>query len=92
VDVDIAGLSPKAPETPATTPEYRRFLVPASACTRITQSFLDLERLSLGDVIFRQEYMCEFVAGPHTFLSQELLEAAIDTSVEPLFGGKLQWS
>jgi hypothetical protein len=67
-------------------------LVPASACTRITQSFLDLERLSLGDVIFRQEYMCEFIAGPHTFLSQELLEAAIDTSVEPLFGGKLQWN
>lgn len=70
----------------------RRFLVPASACARITQSFLDLERLSLGDVVFRQEYMCEFIAGPHTFLSQELLEAAIDTSVEPLFGGKLQWS
>jgi len=43
------------------------------------------ERLMLGDAKFRQEYLCEFTAGPHTFLSLELLASAIDPSIEPLF-------
>ena len=38
----------------------------------------------LGDELFRQEYLCEFIAGPHTFLSPELI-AAIDPSIEPLY-------
>jgi hypothetical protein len=35
--------------------------------------------------MFRQEYLCEFIAGPHTFLSPELLASAIDPGIEPLF-------
>jgi hypothetical protein len=51
---------------------------------RITPEFLAHERIMLGDELFRQEYLCEFIAGPHTFLSPELI-AAIDPSIEPLY-------
>lgn len=64
---------------------FRRILVTASGCPRITQDYLATERLILGDVLFRQEYHCEFVAGPHTLLSLEVLEAAIDPNVMPYF-------
>jgi hypothetical protein len=64
---------------------FRRFRVPASDCPRITQEFLAAERLILGDDMFRQEYHCEFIAGPHTLLSLEVLEAAIDPNLMPLF-------
>jgi len=64
---------------------FRRFRIPASDCPRITPDFLATERLILGDVMFRQEYHCEFLAGPHTLLSLEVLEAAIDPNVMPYF-------
>jgi hypothetical protein len=39
--------------------------------------------------MFRQEYHCEFIAGPHTMFSLELLESAIDPTLLPLFPGPL---
>jgi hypothetical protein len=76
---------------PPSAPHWARFLVPATECPRIAPAFLDHERLILGDVMFRQEYLCEFIAGPHTFLSLELIESAIDHDLEPLFT-EPQWS
>lgn len=72
---------PSAPPSP----RWRRFLVPATACPRISSEFLDLERINLGDTMFRQEYLCEFIAGPHALFSLELFESAIDHDHQPLF-------
>jgi hypothetical protein len=38
-----------------------RLVVRAVDCPRISASFLEAERRELGDVWFRQEYMCEFI-------------------------------
>ena len=44
-----------------TYPDWQRIAVPATACPRITQKFLDAEQRELGTRVFRREYMCEFL-------------------------------
>ncbi len=41
---------------------WQHVLVPAAECPRIAPEFLDEEREQLGDLAFRSEYCCEFVA------------------------------
>jgi hypothetical protein len=43
----------------------------------------------LGDDMFRQEYLCEFVTPGGFMFSRELLQSAIDPSIEPLFPGPI---
>ncbi len=70
---------------------WQRFSVPATDCPRIDPEFLTIERLMLGDARFRQEYLCEFTNPEGCFLTRELIESAIDPTVEPLFRSPL-WS
>ncbi len=42
-------------------PEWRKIMVTADQCPRISQAFLDEERHTIGDRWFRQEYQCEFL-------------------------------
>lgn len=76
---------------PRSTPEVYppAPLTPAIGCPRITAEFLDHERLLLGDEMFRQEYLCEFVTPGGAFIPLHILEAAIDPSIPPLFPGPL---
>jgi hypothetical protein len=78
---------PAGQDPPA--PHWTRFRVPATDCPRITPDFLDHERLMLGDDMFRQEYLCEFITPGGFLLSRELIESAIDPSIEPLFPGPI---
>ena len=64
---------------------YTRITVTAAQCPRLTPEFLATQRLMLGDTLFRQEYQCEFLAGPHALLSLEVIQNAIDPSILPLF-------
>jgi len=41
---------------------WERICVTAAECPRIVPEFLEEERRSLGDLRFRQEYCCEFIA------------------------------
>lgn len=70
---------------------WTRFLVPATQCPRISPEFLKHERLMLGDETYRQEYLCEFITPGGRLFSAELLRAAIDPDVVPLFTEPL-WS
>ena len=45
----------------AHNPDFERYAVRADQNPRFTSIMLDEERRSLGDLWFRQEYLCEFI-------------------------------
>jgi hypothetical protein len=63
--------------------DWVRTSVPATACSRITEKFLAEERRQLGDLWFRQEYMCEFIDEGHQMFGRDLVMAALDDD-EPI--------
>lgn len=64
---------------------WERFMVTAEDCPRISAEFLEEERLELGPLGFRSEYMCEFVDTTDTVFRSEDIDAAMSDEVEPLF-------
>jgi hypothetical protein len=65
---------------------WERFEVPATQCPRISPAFLEDERRSLGDLFYRSEYLCEFVDTDDQVFGSELIRAAVDDSLLPLWG------
>jgi hypothetical protein len=61
---------------------WKRVSVPATECPRIQAPFLEEERAHMGPAWFRQEYLCEFVDSGGTVFNRDLVEAALDDSVE----------
>lgn len=64
---------------------YERIEVPAAACKRITQEFLERERVNMPPWQFSQEYGCIFGNLVESMFDSSLLEAVIDYSIQPLF-------
>jgi hypothetical protein len=60
--------------------------VPAAECARISPEFLDEQRAELGPLLFDQEYECRFMDSSEAVFASELVEAAVDPRVRPLFG------
>ena len=69
--------------------EWERIKVTASECPRITQEFLEGERNSLGSLWFNQEYMGIFADRVDSVFSHDVVMAAMDPEVKPLFE---EWS
>ena len=67
-------------------PEWRRVSVPATRCPRIPAKWLASEREAIGDLWYRQEYLCEFVDVTSSLFDRELLEAAVSERTRPLWG------
>jgi len=65
--------------------DWQRIKITADECPRISREFLENEERELGPLLYRQEYMCEFVDDQTTVFSSELIEAAISDEVEPLW-------
>jgi hypothetical protein len=65
-------------------PEWLRVQVTAAECPRISKEFLEEQRSVMGLEAFRQEHMCEFVGGGLGAFDRDLVEAALDDSVEAL--------
>ena len=65
--------------------DWQRFRVPATECPRIAKSFLNEEREALGDLWFRQEYMCEFLDIEGPLFRREWIDNAITENLKPLF-------
>ena len=63
--------------------DWVRTAVPATECPRITEEFLEEERRQLGDLWFRQEYLCEFIDEAQQMFGRDLVMAALDEG-EPL--------
>ena len=64
--------------------EWFRMSVPATECPRIPKDFLEEERKAMGTAWFEQEYMCGFVDNGMSMFGRDLVEAALDESLEPL--------
>jgi hypothetical protein len=65
-------------------PEWERYEVRAPDCPRISPAFLEEERRSLPDWIYRQEYFCEFTETDEQVFPLSLVEGAVTSEVEPL--------
>jgi hypothetical protein len=55
---------------------WTRIEIPATRCPRISAKFLDGERTNMPDPIFRQEYLCEFLAADFAYFDTELVDKA----------------
>ena len=60
---------------------WKRMSVPATECGRIGAEFLARERVSMGEDLFRQEYLCEFLAGPGQMFTAEMFDACVEAGL-----------
>jgi hypothetical protein len=58
------------------TEAWERYEVPASACPRIPESFLEAERRSLPEYFYAQEFCCEFRETEDQLWTHEMIEGA----------------
>ncbi|HVW85229.1 MAG TPA: terminase family protein [Bryobacteraceae bacterium] len=65
-------------------PEWARVRGPATECERISKKFLEEERAEMGPVEFAREYLCEFMDSGAGVFDRDLVEAAVDPSVDAL--------
>ncbi len=66
--------------------DWRKVKITADECPRIDKEWLKRERQMIGDWWYRQEYMCEFVETTDSVFSYDDIQAAMDSTIEPLFG------
>jgi len=62
-------------------PEWERYHVPSTLCARISAEFLESERRTLGEWMFRREYLAEFAEDGATFISFDSLSQVISSEV-----------
>ena len=67
------------------TAAWYRVEVPATDCPRITPEYLAGERKALGEMWFRQEYMCEFADVIDAVFRMADIERALTDDIAPLF-------
>ncbi len=70
---------------------WKKIEITADKCPRITAEQLEQQKQSLGDMFFRQEFMCEFVETEDQSFSYDLIKRAFDENIEPLFGEGEIW-
>lgn len=63
---------------------WKKIKVTADQVPRISQSFLDSERRSLGERNFLQEFMCSFEENEAALLSYDIIQRAVRDDVEEL--------
>lgn len=64
---------------------WERVIVKAEQCPRISSSFLEEERRSIGEWWFRQEYECEFMEIVDSVFTYDMVAGSMCDEVEPLF-------
>jgi hypothetical protein len=61
--------------------------ITAHQIPRISSEFLEEERLALGDLWYRQEYLGEFANAVDSVFLEDAIQAALTDDVKPLLGG-----
>jgi hypothetical protein len=64
---------------------WERYQVTAEECPRISPEFLEEERFSLPDFVYRQEYECSFEETEDQLFTEDMLDRAVTSEVKPLF-------
>jgi hypothetical protein len=65
---------------------WHKTKITAGMCPRIAREWLEQERRSIPDWVFRSEYLCEFVETQDQVFSYDDIQRALDSNVLPLFG------
>ncbi len=65
--------------------EWERVQIPVDQCPRISKEFLAGERKALGEALYRQEYLCEFIENDQQVFPSEIIRLAFSAEVEPLW-------
>jgi hypothetical protein len=63
-------------------PQWERVKATAAACPRIRPEFLEEERQSMGERVFRQEYLCEFDDVASSLFEDAMIRRAITDDFE----------
>ena len=63
---------------------WTRVAAPVTECPRISAEFLEEEREDLGQLWFRQEYLCEFVENGSGVFDRDVVEGALTDELVPL--------
>lgn len=63
---------------------WERYEIPATKIPRISPEFLEEERASLPDAMFRQEFMCEFTETTDEIFTHDMVAGAVADDVVPL--------
>ena len=63
-------------------PDWKRVEVPVTKCKRIPATFLASERRALGEMWYKQEYMCKFLSDINSIFPLELIEQAFTDQVK----------
>jgi hypothetical protein len=63
---------------------WERYELPATACPRISPTFLEEERGALGPLWFASEYGCKFVDTDDQLYATDLVMGALSSDVAPL--------
>lgn len=64
--------------------DWTRIQVKAQECPRMTEEQLEQQRRSMGDMFFRQEFLCEFTDTVEQTFSFDSIQRAFSEDVEPL--------
>ena len=64
--------------------DWQRIQVEATQCPRMTVEELERQKRAMGDMFFRQEFMCEFVDNILQTFSHDSIERAFTDEIEPL--------
>ena len=64
--------------------DWQRIQVEATQCPRMTVEELERQKRAMGDMFFRQEFMCEFVDNILKTFSHDSIERAFTDEIEPL--------
>ncbi|MEJ7863197.1 MAG: terminase family protein [Pyrinomonadaceae bacterium] len=65
--------------------DWKRVLITANQCPRISPSWLESERRAMPDFWFRQEFLCEFCETIDSVFSHDDISAALSADIKPLF-------
>jgi Terminase-like family. len=65
--------------------KWERTRITANECPRIPREWLADQRKLVGDFLFRQEYLCEFVDTEEQLFATELIERAVRPAGGPLW-------
>jgi hypothetical protein len=63
---------------------WTRFKVSAAECDRFQPEALELERVALGERMYAQEYLCEFLPSDLQMIPAHLVDGAVTDGEEPL--------
>ncbi len=64
--------------------DWKRILITANQCPRISASWLESERRAMPDFWFRQEFLCEFCETIDSVFNFDDIERATSSDVQPL--------